>query len=297
MDKFEALKVFTAVASEGSFVSASQALGISAPAVTRAVARLEKDLSIRLFHRTTRAVRLTEAGQGYLRDARAILEQLEEADASVRGTYGELSGTLTLTAPVLFGQLYVVPVIREFVDQHPHVRVDTLFLDRVTNLLEDNFDLAVRLGSLADSSLFSRQVGLIRKVTCASPEYLQRHGRPEQPQDLTDHAIVHATAVEASTVWRYGEERIRVSPSFRCNQNGAAVEAALMSMGITRVMSYQVADAIASGALELILQENEPEPVPASLVYLEGRAANAKVRAFVDLATTLLGANERLNPA
>lgn len=297
MDKFETLRVFLAVADGGSFVEASRRLGLSAPSVTRAVARLEAHLGTPLFHRTTRAVRLSEAGQRYCGDARAVLDALAAADAAVTGRYGSPQGTLTLTAPVLFGQRYVLPVIAEFLDSHPEVDIRALFLDRVTNLLEDNLDVAVRLGQLADSGLFYKTVGSIRKVTCAAPAYLAQRGRPVAPGDLAEHAVVHATAVEPSTLWAFGPERVRVTPRLQCNQNGATVSAAIAGLGVTRLMSYQVADALAAGSLELVLEDHEPEALPVNLVYLDGRQASAKIRAFVDLAAERLRSNPLLNPS
>ncbi len=293
MDKLETLRVFVAVATEGSFVAASRVLGMSAPAVTRAVARLEQSLGVRLLHRTTRAVRLSEAGMRYLSDASAVLRQLEAADAAATGNYGEPLGTLTVTAPVLFGQRFVVPIISEFLSRYPQVNVQSLLLDHVTNLLEDSLDVAVRLGDLEDSSLFFKTVGTIRKVTCAAPAYLKRQGYPESPASLKDHTIVHSTAVENSVVWTFGAQKVRVKPRFQCNQNGAVVAAAESGIGITRVMSYQVADAVAAGRLELVLQAYEPTPLPVNIVYLDGRNASAKIRAFVDLAAEML--REELN--
>jgi len=271
LDKFETLKVFIAVATEGSFIAASRALGLSPPSVTRAVGRLEQDLGVRLLHRTTRRIRLSEVGERYLGDAQAILKQLEAAEAAVTGSYGEPQGTLMLTAPVLFGQRYIIPLISEYLALYPSVSVNALLLDRVTNLLEDNLDVAVRLGDLADSGLFFKTVGSIRKVTCAAPSYLEQHGRPDSPDQLRNHHIVHATAVENSAQWHYGNTKVE-----------SAAEAGI---GITRLMSYQVRDALASGSLEVVLEDYEPPALPVNLLYLEGRHASAKVRAFVDLAS------------
>ncbi|MFK7916227.1 MAG: LysR family transcriptional regulator [Pseudomonadales bacterium] len=296
MDKFETLRVFLAVADRGSFVAASHALGLSAPAVTRAVARLESDLGIRLLNRTTRAVRLSEAGQRYSVDARGVLENLAAADAAVSGRYSAPQGALTLTAPVLFGERYVLPVIAEFLATYPAVNVHAVFLDRVANLLEDNLDVAVRLGSLADSGLFYKSVGSVRKVVCAAPGYLRENGRPKKPADLAAHAVVHATSVEPSTTWTFGQDRVRTTPRLQCNQNGAAIAAAINGLGITRVMSYQVADSVAAGALEVLLESAEPPRLPINLVYLDGRQASATIRAFVDFAAQRLMDDPGLNP-
>lgn len=297
MDKFETLRVFLTVADQGSFVGASRVLGLSAPAVTRAVARLEADLGIRLFNRTTRAVHLSEAGERYRVDARGVLDNLAAADAAVTGGFAEPQGQLTITAPVLFGERFVLPVIAEFLASYPAVNVHSVFQDRVANLLEDHLDVAVRLGSLADSGLFYKTVGAVGKVVCAAPDYLERRSRPDRPADLAAHDVVHATSVEASAQWTFGGDRVRVTPRLQCNQNGAAVAAAIAGLGITRVMSYQVADAVAAGTLEILLEDAQPSPVPINLVYLDGRQASATIRAFVDFAAERLLSDSRLQPA
>lgn len=295
MDKLEAMRVFAAVVEEGSFVDASRALDLSAPAVTRSVARLEAALGVPLFHRSTRHVRLTDSGERYYTHAKGILESVAEAEAAATGSYAEPNGRLTVTAPTLFGQIYVVPIIAEYVGAHSKVSVNSLLLDRVTNLLEDNLDVAIRIGSLADSSLFATHVGDVRRVVCAAPGYLAERGIPQSPADLAEHDIVHATAVEPLTVWGFGKQKVKIASRLQCNQNAAVVRAAVMGMGITRVMSYQVADELASGALQPVLEDFEPPTLPINVVYLEGRKANAKIRAFVDLAVERLRANPLLH--
>ena len=296
MDKLEAMKVFAAVVEEGSFVDASRVLDVSPPAVTRSVARLENVLGIPLFHRSTRHVRLTDSGQHYYSYAKSILESVAEAEAAVTGSYLEPSGQLTVTAPVLFGQKYVMPVISAYLEQHPRVSINAVFLDRVTNLLEDNLDVAIRIGELEDSSLFATRVGSIGKITCASPDYLQAHGTPDSPEQLASHSILHATTVEPLTTWTFGNHRIKVTPRLQGNQNGAIIQAALAGSGLTRLMSYQVADELVAGNLVRVLREFEPPCIPVSVVYLDGRKANAKIRSFVDFAVERLRANELLNP-
>lgn len=288
MDKLEAMRVFTAVVEEGSFVDASRVLDLSAPAVTRSVARLEAALGIPLFHRSTRHVRLTDSGQRYYTHVKSILESVQEAEAAATGSYAEPSGQLTVTAPALFGHKYVTPIIAEYVMAHGKVSVNSLFLDRITNLLEDNLDVAIRIGNLADSSLFATHVGDIRRVVCAAPDYLAARGTPQTPADLSGHDIVHATAVEPLTAWAFGKQKIKITPRFSCNQNAAAVKATVMGMGVTRVMSYQVAEELAAGTLQVLLEDFEPSTLPVNVVYLEGRKANAKIRAFVDLAVERL---------
>ena len=296
MDKLEAMRVFAAVVEEGSFVDASRVLDLSPPAVTRSVARLENALGIPLFHRSTRHVRLTDSGQHYYGYAKSILETVAEAEDAVTGSYLEPSGELTVTAPVLFGQKYVMPIISEYLDEHRKVSVNTLFLDRVTNLLEDNLDVAIRIGELEDSSLFATRVGAICRVVCASPDYLEKRGIPETPEELADHDILHATTVEPLTTWGFGKHKVKVKPRLQSNQNGAIIQAAVAGGGLTRLMSYQVADELVAGNLVRVLPEFEPPQLPVSVVYLDGRKANAKIRSFVDFAVERLRANELLNP-
>ncbi|WP_284449863.1 LysR family transcriptional regulator [Spongiibacter tropicus] len=296
MDKLEAMRVFATVVEEGSFVDASRMLDLSAPAVTRSVARLEAALGIPLFHRSTRHVRLTDAGQRYYSHAKAILESVEEADAAVTGSYLAPSGRLAVTAPVLFGQKYVTPIIQDYLAEYDKVSVNAVFLDRVTNLLEDNLDVAVRIGHLADSSLFATHVGDICRVVCASPTYLERRGIPDTPEALVNHDIIQSTAAEPLSSWSFGKRKVKLSPRVQYNQNAGAIQAALMGGGITRLMSYQVAEELANGSLVRLLSEFEPPSMPVSIVYLEGRKANAKIRAFVDLAVESLRNNPLLNP-
>lgn len=297
MDKLEAMRVFIAVVEEGSFVDASRALELSAPAVTRSVARLEQALGIPLFHRSTRHVRLTDSGQRYYSDAKSVLERVEEAEAAVTGIYSEPSGVLTVTAPVLFGQRYIVPVITTYLRKHAKVSVSSIFQDSVVNLLEENVDIAIRIGHLADSNLFATHVGDIRRVVCASPTYLKERGVPQTPADLTRHDIIQSTTVEALSTWTFGDLRVKVSPRYQCNQNSAAVSAALAGAGLTRVMSYQVCEELNAGKLQLVLEDHEPPSLPVHVVYLGGRKANAKIRSFVDLAVAQLRTNPLLNPS
>ena len=296
MDKLEAMRVFAAVVEGGSFVEASRRLELSAPAVTRSVARLESVLGVKLLHRTTRAVRMTDSGQRYYADVKRILGSVEEAEAAVSGSYSEPQGKLLVTAPVLFGQIYIVPVIADFLLSYENVAVNSVFHDGVANLLEDNLDVAIRIGHLADSSLFATPVGTVRKIMCASPEYLDANGRPEKPSDLAEHSLIQSTTVEPSSTWAFGDKRIKVSPRYQCNQNLAAVKAAELGLGVARIVSYQAADAIDAGTLVPVLKSYEPPSVPINIVYLEGRKANAKIRVFVDFAAKRLRENRLLNP-
>ena len=300
MDRLQGMRVFVRVAESGGFAGAGRALGMSPAAVTRAVAALESAIGARLFIRTTRSVKLTEAGGRYLDDCRRILAEIAEAEATAAGSSATPSGFLTLTAPVQFGRLYVLPVATDYLARHPAVAVRALFLDRIVNLIEEGIDVGVRIGHLADSGLTATRVGSVRRVVCAAPSYLERYGVPQTPRDLRDHAVIGSSNPGALPEWRFGPERrstVNVHPRLVCNTVDAALAAALDGWGIARLLSYQVAPAVAEGRLRLLLTEDEEAPVPIHVVSPEGRRAPAKTRAFVDLAAARLRADPRVNPA
>ncbi|MCP1538970.1 LysR family transcriptional regulator [Methylorubrum extorquens] len=300
MDRLQGMRVFVRVAESGGFAGAARALSMSPAAVTRAVAALETMIGARLFIRTTRSVKLTEAGGRYLEDCRRILAEIAEAEAAAAGSTATPTGVLTLTAPVQFGRLYVLPVVTDYLARHPAVAVRALFLDRIVNLIEEGIDVGVRIGHLADSGLTATRVGSVRRVVCAAPSYLERHGVPETPRDLRDHAVIGASNPGALPEWRFGPEgRTTVSVHARlvCNTVDAALAAALDGWGIARLLSYQVASAVAEGRLRILLSDDEEAPVPIHVVSPEGRRAPAKTRAFVDLAAARLRADPRVNPA
>lgn len=293
------MTTFVAVVDSGGFASAARKLSLSPPVVTRAVAELEERLGLSLLTRTTRVVRVTDAGARYADDCRRILADIEEAETAAAGTHAALRGTLTLTAPVLFGQLYVTPVLATYLQRHPEVDAQCLFLDRIVNVVEEGIDVAVRIGELPDSSLRAARVGRVRRVLVASPDYLGRHGEPKRPEDLAEHTIVSAAGVTPMPEWRFndGGSSIvhRVTPRMRTTTNDSAISAALAGLGITRVMSYQVAALLQTGRLRRLLENFEPAPAPVHVVHHEGRRATQKVRKFVDLAVDTLRADVALN--
>ena len=304
MDRLEAMTVFVAVAEEEGFAAGARRLKMSPPAVTRAVAGLEAHLGVKLLDRTTRIVRATEAGQRYLEDARRILAELRAADESAAGTNAEPRGPLAVTAPVMFGRMYVVPVVAEYLERYPHSEVSLLLVDRVVNLLDEGVDVAVRVGELPDSSMRAHRVGSLRLITCASPAYLRRHGLPKAPQDLAGHSII-ATAAggvgdAGSLQWRFDGPKharsLRLKPRLTVTTNDAAIEAALLGHGLARVLSYQVASHLAEGRLKVVLAKFEMPPWPIHIVHHHPRQASAKVRAFVDLMLARLRSNSALNP-
>ncbi len=298
MDRFQSMQVFVRVAELGGFAEAARQLHLSAPAVTRAVAALEDVVGSPLFVRTTRSVKLTATGARYVEDCKRILAEIAEADATAAGIYGKPTGLLTVTASVMFGQLYILPILTEYLDVYPDVTGRTFFVDRVTNIVDEGIDVAVRIGHLPDSSHSAIKVGMVRRVLCGSPEYLGARGRPETPADLSEHRIIAATSAWSSPEWRFGsggQIQQMVKPSLFCNTNLAARDTAVAGWGLTRLLSYQVGAELEAGTLETVLDKFEQPPLPIHIVHPEGRRASAKVRAFVDLAVSHLRQNRYFN--
>ncbi|MEO8302493.1 MAG: LysR family transcriptional regulator [Betaproteobacteria bacterium] len=299
MDQLHLVKVFVAVVDANGFAGAARKLNISPPAVTRAINELESHLGVRLLTRSTRVVRVTEAGARYGEDCRRILAELVDADESARGTHGSPHGRLTLTAPVLFGCKFVTPIVTEYLLRYPEVTASCWFLDRVVNMMDEGVDVAVRIGDLPDSSMQAIPVGTVRRVICAAPNYLEQHGIPQTPDDLASHTVVSASAVTPTSEWRLsegGETRlVKVRARMITTTNDSAMAAAVSGFGLTRLLSYQVADQLRDGILQTVLTEFEPVALPVTLLHREGRHASSKARAFLDLAIERLRANPALN--
>jgi len=299
MDRLQAMTTFVAVVDSGGFASAARKLDLSPPAVTRAVAELEERLGLRLLTRTTRVVRVTDAGARFAEDCRRILAEIDEAETAATGTHAAPRGTLTLTAPVLFGHLYVTPILVDYLQRYPEVDAQCLFLDRVVNIVEEGVDVAVRIGELPDSSLQATRVGRVRRVVVAAPGYLKARGVPRQPADLAGHTVISAAGVTPVSEWRFAEAgrplTQRLQPRMRTTTNDSAIAAAVAGLGITRLLSYQVATHLSSGALRVVLEDFEAAPLPVHVVHHEGRRATRKVRAFIDLAVQALRADPALN--
>lgn len=299
MDKLFAMKVFVSVEAQGSFVLAAESLSISAPAATRAVAWLEQSLNTKLFHRTTRRLRLTESGAQYLTDAKRILEDIEQAEAQIVGGQLEPSGQLNVTAPILFGERYITPVITSFLQEYPEVSVNGFFYDHIVDLIEQNIDVAIRIGKPKDSSLFATTVGYVGRVTCASPAYLAANPPISAPEDLKQHTIVYPTSFNEPAVWTYHKEKrpisVKLKPRYLCNQNRSAINAVKDGFGITRCMAYQVADELASKELVSVLTDFEDVALPIQAVSLEGRHNQEKVKVFINYVRNALANNQYLN--
>jgi DNA-binding transcriptional LysR family regulator len=298
MDRLDSLRVFVAVAEANGFAEAARRLGLSASAVTRAILALEQRLGVQLLFRTTRSLRLTEAGERFLEDCRHILADIDEAEASAGGAHAVPQGQLAVTAPAMFGRLHVAPVLFDFLELHPQISARTFFVDRVVNLLDEGMDVAVRIAHMPDSSLTAITVGAMRVVVVAAPAYLAAHGTPAVPADLMQHrAVGFAQAGGQASAWPfYPPERKEraarevISPPMQvvANSNEVKIDAALRGHGLAHTLVYQVAEDIKAGRLQIVLAAYEPPPIPVQVVTLAGRKAPAKVRAFVDFAVERL---------
>ncbi|MEM7569044.1 MAG: LysR family transcriptional regulator [Pseudomonadota bacterium] len=296
MDRLQALQVFLAVAQAESFVGGARAMGLSAPSATRGINALEESLGTRLFTRTTRTVRLTDAGKTYFEDVRQIIDHLQDANDTVSGSALRPIGRLRLTCSHEFGRIYVLPIVRDYLDAYPDMEVDMVMVDRIVNLVEEGFDLAVRLGSLPSSDLSAVRVGQVRRVVCGAPRYFKQHGVPATPEALVDHKVIAIGAISRSPEWKFGtklQKVVKLRPRLTVSSVAAGIEAARAGWGLTRVLSYQIGPDLAKGTLETVLEDFEPEHLPIHLVHVEGRRAPAKVRSFIDLARERL----RKNPA
>ncbi|MBA4110545.1 MAG: LysR family transcriptional regulator [Leptothrix sp. (in: Bacteria)] len=305
MDQLDSMRVFVAVADAQSFAGAARSLKCSPAAVTRAVAALEQHLGARLLHRTTRSLRLSEAGERYVADCRRILAELDEADAVASGAHVDPQGELKITAPVLFGRIHMAPLLLDFLKEHPRLSARAMFVDRLVHLIDEGVDVALRIAHLPDSSLTALKVGTVRRVIVASPHYLARQGEPLSPDDLAQHdAIGISTSGGSSTPWQFARpgaahRDLHPAPAPRVqltvNASEVAILAAKSGHGLIRTLSYQVAEDVARGHLRIVLADFEPTPVPVHLVHPEGRHAAAKVRAFLDFAAARLRAHPALN--
>jgi DNA-binding transcriptional LysR family regulator len=292
------MRVFVKVAEAESFADAGRQLHMSPPAVTRIVSALEDVIGTRLLARTTRSVKLTEAGAQYFADCQRLLADLSEAEASAAGAYGKPTGTLTVTTSAMFGTMFVLPLMTEYLDLYPDVIGRGLFVDRVVSMVDEGIDVAIRIGHLPDSGLTATRVGQVRRVICGSPIYFEKHGVPISPSDLSRHRIIASTSAWTSLEWRFGVQKkstVRVNPRLYCSTNEAAIAAAASGWGLTRVLSYQIAPQLEAGELRTILSDYEEEALPIHVVHPEGRHASAKVRSFIDFAVGKLRSNRHFN--
>jgi DNA-binding transcriptional LysR family regulator len=290
MDRIDAMKVFVATVDEGSLAGAGRRLNRSPAAVSRAIAFLEQHVGTELLHRTTRSLKLSEAGERYAAACRRVLVDLEEADILAAGERSAPRGTLTVTAPIITGEDLLRPVLDAFMNEYQAVSVRLLLIDRPVNLVEEGIDLALRIAHLADSSLVAIRVGEVRRVIVASPRYLSQHPVIREPADLSKHRIITMTnfgldswsfpPLEGSSVPR----TVQFAPRLVVNTVRAAIASATEGHGVTRAFSYHIAEQITEGTLQILLDKDEAPPMPVHLIAPQGRIAVPKVRAFVDFA-------------
>ena len=296
MDRLDAMAVLMAVVQEGNLSAAGRRLGVPLTTVSRKIADLEAHLGARLLQRSNRRVALTEAGQSYIAACKRILAQVAEAEAAASGAFTTARGELTVTAPVVFGRLHVLPVVTEFLRAYPDIDIRLMLADRMLHLQDDHVDLAVRIGALPDSSLKAVRVSTVRRVVCASPDYLVRHGTPLTPGDLAHHACVTFTGLGNPDRWTFSEQGtdkvVTIRSRLAVNTAEVAIDAAIAGLGVTRVLSYQIAAARSSDGVRAILESFEPAAMPVSLVYDGQGVLPLKLRAFLDFAAPRL--KERL---
>lgn len=300
MDRFRAMQAFVRIVDGGSLSSAARSLDVSLPAMVRTLAALEEHLGTRLLNRTTRRLSLTDAGQQYYERARQILVEVQDAEDSASSARRRPAGTLSLTAPVVYGRVKLLPVLAEYRRRFPEVAVRLLLLDRNVNLIEEGLDLAIRIGMLADSSLVAAELAHVRRVVFASPGYLRRHGTPRHPRELAAHACLSLGVIAPGDQWRFRENgrelAVKLRPAFVANNADAVIGMAEAGAGVGCALSYQVEPQLARRRLRLLLEDFAPPALPVSALYPHGRLTAAKVREFLALAAAALGERSQAAP-
>ncbi|ANK90826.1 MULTISPECIES: LysR family transcriptional regulator [Rhizobium] len=293
MDRLEAMTVLLTVVEQGSLSAASRHLHSPLATVSRKVSELEAHLGARLLQRSNRKITLTEAGRAYVEAAREILDRVEEAERTAAGEYSAPKGELTMTAPIVFGRLHVLPVAVDFLKAYPDINLRLMLGDRLANLVEDHIDLALRIGNLADSNLIATRLGAIRRTVYASPDYVAQSAI-RHPSDLSAHDCITFEGMASTRSWTFVEGKrdlvVPIRSRLAVNTAEAAVDAAVAGLGITRVLSYQAARAEKAGLLVPLLADFEPQPAPVHLVYPSQGLVPLKLRALIDFATPRLRA-------
>jgi DNA-binding transcriptional LysR family regulator len=299
MDRLASMSVLMTAVEAGSLSAAARHLRMPLATVSRKVSDLEAHLKARLLNRSSRQLTLTDAGRSYVEACKRILEAVSEAERAASGEYGAPRGDLIITAPIVFGRLHVLPVVLTFLRAFPEIDIRLVLTDHVVNMIDEPIDLAVRIGALPDSSLLASRVGSIRHVVCGSPSYFAERGTPKRPDQLGSHDVVTSEGMTAADAWRFKigkvDESVAVHSRLVVNTAEAAIDAAISGLGVTRVLSYQIADAVRAGRLVPVLQKFEPEPLPLNLVYRGGRVP-LKLRGFLDYAAPRLRARLTSSP-
>lgn len=296
MHPFTDMAVFAEVVAAGGFSAAARRLSLSKSAISRRVGELEERLGVRLLNRTTRRISLTEVGRAYHERCLRILSDIEETERAVTNLQLLPRGILKITAPVTFGIRHLAPAVAAFLDRHPDIEIDLDLNDRYVDLVEEGYDLAVRIGRLRDSALVARRLCASRRAVVASPAYLARHGTPRVPDDLASHACLHYTLAPAADQWLFRTEpgsselkSIRTKARLRTNNGDLLREAAIAGNGIAVLPTFIIGDAIRAGRLEVLLADHEGPPDAVQAVYAANRHLSAKVRTFVEFLASRFG--------
>ena len=293
IDRIDAMKVFVVALEEGSLAGAGRKLGRSPAAVSRAIAFLEAHVGAELLHRTTRSIRLSEAGERYAAACRRVLAELDEADNVAGGERAAPRGTLTLSAPVISGEMVLRPILDAFLDAYPTVSARLMLVDRAVNLIDEGVDVALRIGELADSSMVATRIGEVRRVVVAAPRYLKQNPRIEEPGDLAKHQII--TMAHLPNSWTFPPlagssvpRSVQLTPRLVTNSIRGAVASAAGGRGVALFFLYQVSEQVQNGELEIVLAGHEPAALPVHVITPQGRLSVPKVRAFLDFAVPRL---------
>lgn len=293
MDRLEAMSIVLLTVEKGSLTAAAKALNMPLPTVSRKVSELETYLGTKLLQRSTRKLTLTDAGENYVSGVRRIMEDIDEVERAASGEYTTPRGELVLTAPMLFGQMYILPIVTDFLAAYPEINVRLLLSDRNLHLYDDHVDMAVRLGALPDSSMIATRVGSMDTLVCASPDFLAAHGVPKHPKDLEALPCV-VFAGPSTTTWSFQDPEskrkfeVNITPRLSVTGAEAAIQAALRRTGLTRVFRYHCADELRAGSLVQVLQEFDVAPIPVHLVHAAHGMLPLKMRVFLDFAANQL---------
>jgi DNA-binding transcriptional LysR family regulator len=296
MDRLEGMAALVSVAKAGGFSAAARETGIPLATLSRRVADLEAELGVRLLRRSTRQIALTETGQSYFQTCQRVLDEIRDAEETLRGEYRAPKGHLTLTAPMGFGRVQLQPVVMEFLREYPAINLRLILADRLVDFIEEPIDLALRIAELVDSALIARTVGTIRMVVSASPEYLVRHGTPTHPSELARHDCIAWSTLGPLDHWWFREadtdSTFPIRTRFSTSSAESAIDAARSGLGLAQTTSYQAERGVRDGALTILLKDFECAPTPVSLVHAGNRSVPIKLRAFLDFAAPRLA--ERL---
>lgn len=284
MNKLKAIEVFLTVIDMQGFAAAARRLNISAPSVSRIVKDLEDELDVLLLKRTTRSFTLTNTGQAFYNDCKVVMDKLQDAEIAAKSQYKTPIGHLKITAPAMFGALFVTPIITEFLSLYPKIKISTFFSDTLVNLIEDDIDVAIRIGQLENSSLIAKKIGSVEWVVCGTPEYLEKNGTPQNLDELQNHNLINLRVRDRQYDWTFKDNKI-IEPSDQLVVNSilAAKSAAQSGWGLIQTLSYQIIPEIENGTLIPILTDEQPPRVPIHIVHSEGRQASAKIDTFSKL--------------